>query len=128
MVKAAELKGADLDGMAAIASRIPGHIETYSNGQMIIERYFLRTDERRRFSPSTNWADGGPIIEHGRIALRHRLNMQSPGEDWEAGIGPDRFDWGDGHVPDAEFTCTGPTPLIAAMRAYVTAKYGAEFE
>jgi len=125
MLKTAELQGAELDGYAAMASRVPGRIETYGDKENYIERYFIRTDEMKRFSPSTKWADGGSIIEHGRVALRPRLNVSHSEDAWEAGVMPNRIDSAD---PDSVFTCTGPTALIAAMRAYVTFKIGKEVE
>ena len=58
---------------------------------------------------STDWAQGGPIIEREKIALY--LN----GEDGWTG-------------EDGWKTSTGPTPLIAAMRCYVAIKFGDEVE
>ena len=59
------------------------------------------------FRPSVSWSHGGPIIERERIVLipqatepRHWI------ANWEA-------------VPIGARPITGPTPLIAAMRAYV---------
>lgn len=59
--------------------------------------------------PSRAWEHGGPIIERERIELR---NDASGG--WNC--------MGNGCYGD------GPTPLIAAMRAYVASKVGAEVE
>ena len=56
---------------------------------------------------STDWSQGGPIIEREEIAL-HK------GDDWFA-----RCKGYDG---------TGPTSLIAAMRCYVASKLGDEVE
>lgn len=70
------------------------------------------------FSPSDSWLLGGPIIE------RERINLQTFVGRWEAfAIGPDR-------VVErlAKGGSSGPTPLIAAMRAYVVAKFGDEVE
>jgi hypothetical protein len=57
---------------------------------------------------STDWSQGGPIIEREGIAI---------GKSWES--------W-------KAFTETsggeGPTPLIAAMRCYVASKLGDEVE
>ena len=71
-------------------------------------------DDGGFFSPSTNWSQGGPIIEHHIFRLEDGDGV----EDW-----PDR--WvaeGGGSVQ------YGPTALIAAMRAYVESKLGAEIE
>lgn len=60
------------------------------------------------FTPSTDWAQGGPIIEEQGIDL-----YQSG--SWAAEMGG---------VHRQE----GPTPLIAAMRCYVASKLGDEIE
>jgi hypothetical protein len=57
---------------------------------------------------STDWSDGGPIIERECIELT--LNTDTTGGKWKAG------------------DCTGPTPLVAAMRCYVASKLGDEVE
>lgn len=59
------------------------------------------------YSPSTDWSQGGPIIERECITLRCYTDAL-----WDASIG--RLDY----VSD------GPTPLIAAMRCYVASKLG----
>jgi hypothetical protein len=61
------------------------------------------------YTPSTDWAQGGPIIE------REMITVEWTGEDWRTCI------W-----CDEKFL--GPTPLIAAMRAYVASKLGDEVE
>jgi hypothetical protein len=67
------------------------------------------------YSYSTDWAQGGPIIEREGIAV-------VPAHDgWKAVID---LDEGDFMVQ----TNHGPTPLIAAMRCYVASKLGDEVE
>lgn len=61
------------------------------------------------FAPSTDWAQAGPIIERERIAV-----WGDGGLYWEAECG---WAWG-----------KGPTPLVAAMRCYVSSKLGEEIE
>jgi hypothetical protein len=58
---------------------------------------------------STNWAQGGPIIERERISITHQVGR------WAAQTDDDLFAY-------------GPTPLIAAMRCYVASKLGDEVE
>jgi hypothetical protein len=58
---------------------------------------------------STDWAQGGPIIE------REKITIEWTGEDWMGYI-----------RHDEEFF--GPTPLIAAMRCYVASVLGNEVE
>jgi hypothetical protein len=72
------------------------------------------------YSPSTDWAQGGPIIEREGI----NLDFIGVGEGirvqaWFA----TKFIADDG-VGKGE----GPTPLIAAMRCYVASKLGDEVE
>jgi hypothetical protein len=65
------------------------------------------------YTPSTDWAQGGPIIE------REGIDLQYQGGDtdkWAA----DMF--------GAECSVYGDTPLIAAMRCYVASKLGDEVE
>lgn len=63
------------------------------------------------FHPSSNWSQGGPIIESNLLVLC-----------------PDpEFNWGCRSYMDT-LTYYGPTPLIAAMRCYVASQLGDEVE
>jgi len=62
------------------------------------------------FQPSTNWSHGGPLIERERVGI---LPVQGT-DFWTAGKV--------GTIVD--LSKRSPTPLIAAMRAVVTSKYG----
>jgi hypothetical protein len=64
------------------------------------------------FNPSTDWRQGGPIIERERIGLGHEICEGRP--YWVA----------TGYLVEE----CGPTPLIAAMRCYVASKLGDEIE
>lgn len=61
------------------------------------------------YSPSTDWAQGGPIIERELICLQ---------------IYDGQTDATKNHVD----YCPGPTPLIAAMRCYVVSELGKVIE
>ena len=65
------------------------------------------------YSPSINWALGGPIIERERITVRQWTDMPII----HAYMPHDGAPWG-----------AGLTPLIAAMRCYVASKLGREVE
>ena len=69
------------------------------------------------YAPSTDWTQGGPIIEREGITVIHI------GDDWEDEWQARR---GDGHWQGDLFG--GSTPLIAAMRCYVASKLGDEVE
>jgi hypothetical protein len=65
------------------------------------------------FRPSTEWAQGGPIIEREGIRI-----VEVAGDVWGAVYS--RGDVGREHFAE--------TPLIAAMRCYVASKLGDEVE
>lgn len=69
----------------------------------------------KQFKPSTEWAQAGPIIERERITVNIGWTTEQP----LASIWTVRN--GEGF---AAFKQRGNTPLIAAMRSYVTSKIG----
>ena len=71
-----------------------------------------------RYAPSTDWAQGGPIIEREAVTLDY--DAHDTEKLWEA-----RHYAFDGTLLQKEF---GPTPLIAAMRCYVASKLGDEVD
>lgn len=68
---------------------------------------------------STNWAQGGPIIERERMDIECWDFHSMP---WKASM------WWDDENSSGDIQMYGPTPLIAAMRCYVTSKLGNEVE
>jgi hypothetical protein len=64
------------------------------------------------YLPSTNWSQGGPIIERELI------------ETTRGGAYAEHF-W---KATRNSITAYGPTPLIAAMRCYVASKLGGEVD
>ena len=71
------------------------------------------------YAPSTDWAEGGPIIEREGINLtRFNEGEVDPEEvgTWDACYDRETF--------GGEGSFNGPTPLIAAMRCYVASKLG----
>jgi hypothetical protein len=71
------------------------------------------------WKPSTNWAQGGAIIEREEISISREFS--SGRIEWAAWT-PAPF------RDDAEAFGYGETPLIAAMRCYVASKFGDEVE
>lgn len=67
-----------------------------------------------RYTPTVNWAQGGPIIERERISIRQWTNVPLV----------------HAYMPhdDAPWVSDGTSPLIAAMRCYVASKLGDEVE
>lgn len=74
----------------------------------------LKPGWAQSFTPSTDWSQGGPIIE--RLMLKEGLVLRC----WvERGVCQASLDF------PYKFS-SGPTPLIAAMRCYVASKLGDE--
>ncbi len=72
-------------------------------------------EEQVLFTPSTDWAQGGEIIERERIAITGtNFPWWECDDGWYAHIG--------------ECYSHGATPLEAAMRCYVASKLGKEIE
>jgi hypothetical protein len=90
-IKTSELTGAALDWAVAMT-------ENWAGADFKVKPY------------STDWAQGGPIIEREKIAI------DFDGAAWCAS---------DNHKPLANY---GPTILIAAMRCYVASKLGDEVD
>ena len=115
--KTAELEGALLD--AAVAKALGW--ERGSNwgsapgkpGLLLVFGEPEEFSEAPRFAPSAVWADGGPIIERERITI-----IWARENGW---LGRCKSHW---QVPEE----LGPTPLIAAMRAYIASRFGDEVE
>lgn len=68
------------------------------------------------FRPSTSWTHGGPIIE------RERITLQCHDGGWEAYVDTE-WSRGSDEVPQMwKGEGEGPTPLVAAMQAYVASR------
>ena len=107
-VKTNELTGAALDWAVAKCEGIELTNGCYN--RLLVDGRMSRGQEMLApYNPSTDWAQGGPIIE------REKTTLEWTGEDWMGYI-----------RHDEEFF--GPTPLIAAMRCYVASKLGDEVE
>lgn len=100
-LKTSELTGAALDWMVAKSTGMTWDVALTGH---------------YTYKPSTNWTQGGPIIEREVITLIH------PKYDcWTAHKYDDR-------IEDESYTLDGPTPLIAAMRCYVASQLGDEVD
>jgi hypothetical protein len=111
-MKTSELQGPALDWAVAKCEGWPLDI-WFDEDQLPM----VRDDEVPEYKPSTDWSQGGPIIEREGIAL-DQARSGGKIESWIAARveGPD--------VSEAY----GPTPLIAAMRCYVASHLGDEIE
>jgi hypothetical protein len=110
-VKVSELQGAALDWAVAKAEGVDGYI--------VNESFMTRwTDDECEdgvdYHYSTDWAQGGPIIEREGISV-----AMDDVEPWCGFIEDDETN---------TLLFSGPTPLIAAMRCYVASQMGDEIE
>ena len=81
-----------------------------------INNHFVTQWEQGHRNYSTDWAQGGPIIEREGIYLAR--STLTDDYKWGASIYTEFRQYGE----------YGPTPLIAAMRCYVASKLGDEVE
>lgn len=118
-VKVSEASGLVLD---LLVCKCTGLLDAYPR----VEKQFAKlhaSNTSKPIFPSTNWAQGGPIIQRENIAT-----SPLPYDLWRAYIpegtrvlhGREMFNW--------KHKGSGPTPLIAAMRCYVSSKLGDEVE
>lgn len=110
-MKVSELEGAELDCFVALAVGLTPcivggrcYVEEIGVGAFVILDNINRN--LAKFRPTSDWSQGGPIIE------RERIQLWESG-DWMAKVGRLAGNLG-----------TGPTALVAAMRAFVASKYG----
>lgn len=116
-MKTSELSGAALDYAVA-------KCEGLINGDAL-DVGFIREGG---YTPSTNWALGGAIVEREKISV---IWMQFPDEQyWVGSIDAVRHEHEMFNGVDIPFEheARGTTPLEAAMRAYVTSKLGDNIE
>jgi hypothetical protein len=111
-IKTSKLTGAALDWAVAM-------IEFPDEPRGNLERCTGRCGEEYEHRYSTNWAQGGPIIERDKITVSQGRDLIASIWDPNGILG--NSDW-------YRFKQRGSTPLIAAMRCYVASKLGDEVE
>jgi hypothetical protein len=107
-MKTNELTGAALDWAVAKCEGFDPETLNTKTGVVYSLRYGV-------YRPSSDWAQGGPIIEREGIGFDQYADYPR----WQAFTpAPEQ--------PSGQAVCNGPTPLIAAMRCYVASKLGDE--
>jgi len=108
LVKVAEAKGATLDWMVCRAR--------HPHADMSATHVWLDTgdgeDDFLIEQTSTDWAQGGPIIDREKISIRQWTNVPIV----------------HAYMPEGEWSSDGESPLIAAMRCLVVSRLGEEVE
>ena len=109
--KTSELTGAALDWAVADCA-IERDDFGWRHTEKTIVAWDKEKDEYTTYSPSTDWSQGGPIIEREGIGL----DFSPPEEELQpAWIAVDR---------SGAFIGEADKPLIAAMRCYIASKLG----
>jgi hypothetical protein len=135
-MKTSELTGAALDWAVGVAEGMQWQNDDpevgfyhhrdhqYRNDRLVLKDldYAIMDDwGLTLYSPSTDWAQAGPIIEQERLTLNYE-NLYGTGQSMAYYLRTLFDEETDG------WQQTGPTPLIAAMRCYVTHKLGNEVD
>ena len=124
-IKTSELTGAILDWAVAKCESKLISVWAHNHHKVWVKNKFSFEDERI-YEPSTDWAQGGPIIERECI-------ISVIGE-WDIDKTPVVQQWAARTLAYEIFGATdegwsyGPTPLIAAMRCFVASNLGDEVE
>ena len=114
-MKTSELTGAALDWTVA---KLEG-ITDWDSVDLV-----FRDDEFCWYEPSSNWAQGGPIIERERLWVGY----SAAGQSLKLLVMADDVVQCRKSLSPPNCSTTGPTILIAAMRCYVASKLGDEVD
>lgn len=122
--KTSELIGPALDwAVAKCEGWAVNIVRGVSTGRPVVNLIYPKA---RECAPSTDWSQGGPLIEREGIELLCNLTATQAARfsgganaDWQA------FHRSDRRTEARQFA---KTPLIAAMRCYVASKLGDEVE
>lgn len=127
-VRTSELTGAALDWAVAKADKrlgrgeVEGAVDRENSWLYVLEDSNEEMHSRLvqcYYSPSTNWAQGGPIIERERLGVCYYHEA----DGWEV---PNWAAWRTDI--DDRVQIMGETALIAAMRCFVAVQLGDEVD
>lgn len=124
-VSTSELTGAALDWAVAKCEGVRTVLARYEHtmtGVCVLDAELVEmaTDGPQELRYSRDWAQGGPIIEREEV---HLLRLVG---GWVASIA---YSSKDGkRLVGWRRLASAPTPLVAAMRAYVASKLGDEID
>lgn len=114
-VKVSTATGAQLDWMVAKAQKL--HVRFWTEPARV---EFLHPNTGwTAVSYSTNWAQGGPIVEREGVEINKGNPLHFPRGNENGDFYEDLWIAGKAH---------GPTPLIAAMRCFVISEFGEEVD
>lgn len=112
-IKTSELSGAALDWMVWVCA---GGAEAYPKlkGKAFLRAW--RSNSSKYLNPSTEWAQGGPIVD--RMRASGKFLMGAAVDETQVTFIQGAHIW----------SVYGPTPLVAACRCHVASKLGDEVE
>jgi hypothetical protein len=113
-IKTRELTGPKLDWAVAKALNI--EVEIFA-GRYVVLKPEGQVYSCKVFTPSTNWAQGGPIIEREWLDVTPWPNESDEDLRWVCE-----------HHDFKACKASGPTPLVTAMRCFCPAYLGEEVE
>lgn len=125
LVKTDTLDGAALDWAVGFARSLAA-----TDGKPVLARDLMaKAMKNGMASPSTDWAQGGPLIERHDIWVRPFTAHMSP-ESEHLRVDENKRIMASLRCPvqKMNFSAFGPTYLIAAMRCYLLGALGKEIE
>ena len=131
-MKTSELIGSALDWAVA---KCEGYTDLRRNPHRFANDMLVMTAPRAEWGVeylvdldySTNWSQGGQIIELEQIGLDPTY-CDGKLDGWRAAGHDLEYDENGDYIDGSDHMQYGPTPLIAAMRCYVTSKLGDEVD
>lgn len=102
-------------GYFSVGDQTPPYWESPAGAQHFLAMHRAEGHGVHWAHSSTDWAEGGPIIEEAGITLQCFWPGDPFKKTWQACIGM---------IP----VFNGPDPLVAAMRCYVASKLGDEID
>ena len=118
-IKTNQLTGAALDWAVAICEGFTDY--DHATETMLPPRKEYGRVNMYEYSYSTDWAEGGPIIEREKVCVEYMAGAGDGGLDvWVTEVLHEDRKYSGVTSSAGE----GPTPLIAAMRCYVASKLG----
>ena len=125
-IKVSEATGQVLDYLVAKCENVDPQFNRVAFGAPWSGWWITTPKYERLPNYSTDWSQGGPIIERDGIELLCNLTATEAARF----SGGAKADWQAFHRSDRRTDARqyGPTPLIAAMRCYVANKLGDEVE
>jgi len=117
-----KLKTSELDGIALdwAVAKCEGQEVVFEDGELCLPSDYFKDGDP--YTPSTDWSQGGPIIEREAISVAADTAGVFDPFVWFASVDDILVD------ADEAIGVRGSTPLIAAMRCYVASHFGDEIE